>query len=95
MVLNSVLSPYSNNVDPNFESVVEIRDHSTLPFKQYTRFHPDQKITEIQVEAHNDYEQNVFFLLHEHQLRIAVIGNHTCIFSDINAYDIDSVPNST
>jgi len=87
------LSPYSNNVDANFESVVEIRDHSTLPFKQYTRFYPDQKITEIQVEAHNDYEQNVFFLLHEHQLRIAVIGNHTCIFSDINAYDIDSVPN--
>ena len=91
----SVFSPYTNNVDANFESVVEISDHSAQPFKQYTRYHPDQKITEIKVEAHNDYEQNTFFLLHEHQLRVAVIGNHTCIFSDIHAYDIDSVPKST
>merc|ERR1719259_142296 len=76
----------------NFQSEVEIRGHSSHPFKQYTTHYINENITEITVEAHNDFEQNTFFLLPEYQLRAAVIGNHTCIFSDIHAYDFDQLP---
>ena len=57
-------------------------------------YYSTENITEITVQAHNDYEQNTFFLLPEYQLRATVIGNHTCIFSDIRAYDFDEIPQS-
>ena len=85
--ITDILSPTSFDNEGNIHSEVEIRDHSIKPFKQYTTYFTKENFTEIIVEAHNDYENNTFFLLPEYQLRVAAIGNHTCIFSDINAYD--------
>ena len=83
-----------NVLAKNDQAVLEIHDHSVNPFKQYTKFYPDENITEITVEAHNDYEQNTFFLLPEYQLRVAVLGDHTCKFSDIFAYDFQNIRQS-
>ena len=73
---------------------MEIRDHSATPFKQFTTYYAAENLTEITVQAHNEYLENTFFLLPEYQLRVAVIANHTCIFSEIHAYDFDQIPQS-
>jgi len=83
------ISSINDDWNKIIESELEIRDHSNSPFKQYTTYYPDENITEITVEEHNDYERNTFFLLPSYQLRVAVIGNHSCIFSDIHAYDLN------
>ena len=64
---------------------IMIEDHG-LPFKQIETFFENENITQILVEAHKEYEENVFFLLHNLGLRVAVVNNQTCILSDIDAY---------
>jgi len=84
--------PHENRDKNIIRTEIEIHGHSSHPFKQITKHYIRENITEITVEAHNDYDRNTFFLIPENQLRVAVIGNHTCIFSDIFAYDFDEVP---
>ena len=86
--------PHENRDKNIIRTEIEIHGHSSHPFKQITKHYIRENITEITVEAHNDYDRNTFFLIPENQLRVAVIGNHTCIFSDIFAYDFDEVPTS-
>lgn len=73
------------------ESVFNILDHGDRPFQQKQKLYPEENITEIIVDAHKDFEKNTFFLLPNLGLRISVIGDHTCILADINAYKIDDV----
>ena len=93
-IINFRFRPFKNELVKNAQAVLEIHDHSVSPFKQYTKFYEEENITEITVQAHNDYEQNTFFLLHDSQLRVAVLGDHTCKFSDIFAYDFDNIRQS-
>lgn len=93
-ILSYFRLPDGSNVENIIRSEIEISGHSSRPFKQITSHYINENITEITVEAHNNYERNTFFLIPEQQLRVAVIGNHTCIFSDIFAYDFDEVPTS-
>ena len=91
---SNIFSPAKFDNEGNIHYELEIRDHSIQPFKQYTTYFTKENFTEIIVEAHNDYEENTFYLLPEYQLRITVIGNHTCIFADIHAYDFNDTTES-
>ena len=73
------------------ETIINIHDHDDQPFQQKQIFYPDENITEIEVDAHKQFERNTFFLVPNINMRISVIGNHTCILADINAYKIDDV----
>merc|ERR1712064_16700 len=72
-------------------SVLNIHDHGDRSFQQKQFFYPEENITEIIVDAHKEFEKNTFFLLPNLGLKISVIGDHTCILADINAYKIDDV----
>ena len=72
-------------------SVFNIHDHGDRSFQQKQFFYPEENITEIIVDAHKEFEKNTFFLLPNLGLKISVIGDHTCILADINAYKIDDV----
>ena len=84
----------NNDLNTNQEGEFVIQDHSAFPFKQYTRLFQKENLTEITVEAHNDFQQNTFYILPDFQLRVAVVGNHTCKFSDMHAYDFKDFPHS-
>ena len=54
-------------------------------------YYQDENITEITIDAHNQFERNTFFLIPNLGLKITVIGNHTCILADIGAYKTDDI----
>ena len=66
-----------------------IEDHGP-PFKQIETYFEDENITEIIVEAHKEFDENTFFLIHDLKMRVAVISNQACIFSEIDAYNLKS-----
>ena len=63
-----------------------IEDHGQ-PFKQRETHFFNENITQTVVEAHKEYPENTFFQIHNLGLRVAVVGNQSCILSDIDAYD--------
>jgi len=73
------------------ETVLNIHDHGDHSFQQKQIFYPAENITEIIVDAHKEFEKNTFFLLPKIGLKISIIGNHTCILADIDAYKIDDI----
>ena len=73
------------------ETVFNIHDHDNQLIQQKQYFYPEENITEITIDAHKEFEENTFILVPEMSLKITIIGNHTCILADIDAYKIDNL----
>ena len=87
---NKLISRRSTEI----ETSLDIRDHGDIPFKQTQIFYPEENITEINVAAHKEFENNSFFMVPNIGLRISIVGNHTCILADIDAFKIDDIEES-
>merc|ERR1711990_1331164 len=51
-----------------------IEDHGPS-FKQFETYFMNENITQTIVEAHNGFERNIFYQIHDLKMRVAVINN--------------------
>lgn len=74
----------STNDPVKVSTTWDIIGHSENPFQQRKNFYPELNLTDIIVEAHNEYGENRFLIDHESDLRVGVINN-SCVISPESA----------